>query len=76
MGWVPVHVHVHVVKAWAVQKDYNQFKCLVDQFNKAVLEYLCLGMPVHDNMTFTQFYFSAFIVQSMSFFRTCGFNAS
>ncbi len=57
------------VEACAVQKDYNQFKCLVDQFNKAVLEYLRLGMPVNDNVTFTQFYFSAFVVQSWTYYK-------
>lgn len=57
------------VEACAVQKDYNKFKCLVDQFNKAVLEYLRLGMPVNDDVTFTQFYFSAFIVQSWTYYK-------
>ncbi len=59
------------VEACAVQKDYNQFKCLVDQFNKAILEYLRLGMPANDNVTFTQFYFSAFVVQSWTFYKAC-----
>ncbi len=44
----------YYVKAPEVQIDYNAYKCKADQFNKAIHEYTHIGMPVNDEVTFTQ----------------------
>ncbi len=59
----------YVVEACAVQVEYNAYKCKVDQFNKAILEYYRLSMPVNENVTFTQFFFHVFTVQAWNYFN-------
>ncbi len=52
---------VYIVNAPFVQKNYNQHKCAVDKWNKALLEYYRLAWFVNDDdVMYTQFFFHAF----------------
>jgi hypothetical protein len=59
----------YVVTACEVQVEYNTYKCKVDQFNKSILEYYRLGMPVNEDVTFTQFFFHVFTVQAWNYYN-------
>jgi len=59
------------VAACDVQKEYNAFKCKVDQLNKAVLEYFRLSRYLDDKVTFTQFFIHLFTVQSWTYYNAC-----
>lgn len=59
------------VPACDVQKEYNAFKCKVDQLNKAVLEYFRLSRYLDDKVTFTQFFIHLFTVQSWTYYNAC-----
>jgi hypothetical protein len=59
------------VPALDVQREYNAFKCKVDQLNKAILEYYRLGMATDDDVLFTQFYIHLFVVQCWTYYNFC-----
>ena len=58
------------VNAPFVQKNYNQHKCAVDKWNKALLEYYRLARFVNDDVMYTQFFFHAFTIQSWTLYKT------
>ncbi len=59
----------YYVKAPEVQIDYNAYKCKADQFNKAIHEYTHIGMPVNDEVTFTQKFIAVFTQQAYTYYN-------
>ena len=56
----------YIVNAPFVQKNYNKFKCSVDKWNKALLEYYRPGVFINADVMYTQFFIYAFTLQSGS----------
>jgi hypothetical protein len=59
----------YYVKAAQVQIDYNAYKCKVDQFNKAIHEYARIGMPVNEDVTFTQEFIGIYVQQAWTYYN-------
>ncbi len=59
----------YTVNAPFVQKDYNKFKCSVDKWNKALLEYYRPGVFINADVMYTQFFIHAFTLQSWILYK-------
>lgn len=53
---------------WA-QKNYNEFKCKVDQWNKAVRAYARVCRYTNSKVMYTQFFIHAFVLQSWTYWK-------
>ena len=59
----------YIVNAPFVQKNYNKFKCSVDKWNKALLEYYRPGVFINADVMYTQFFIHAFTIQSWIIYK-------
>jgi hypothetical protein len=59
----------YVIAAPWVQKNYNDYKCGVDKWNKAVREYYRTSRFINEEVTYTQFFIHAYVVQSWVYWQ-------
>ncbi len=59
----------YFTSAPAVKAEYNKFKCKVDQWNKALLNYWNITKFTKENISYTQFFFHAFTLQAFTFYN-------
>ncbi len=59
----------YTTTAPAIQKEYNQHKCKVDQWNKSLLSYWRLGRFVDEDISYTQFFLHGITVQAYTLYK-------
>ena len=58
----------YLLPASSIQVEYNKFKCKVDEWNKALLEYYRRGYFVSEEVTYSQFFMHAWTLQSHTYY--------
>jgi hypothetical protein len=59
----------YYVRAPFVQMNYNQYKCSVDKWNKALLEYFRQTYFINEDVMYTMFFIHAFALQSWVYWK-------
>ena len=57
------------VRAPFVQKNYNEYKCGVDKWNRALLEYYRSGFFINSDVMYSTFFIHAFTLQSWTYWK-------
>jgi hypothetical protein len=64
-------METYIVSAPWVQKNYNKFKCAVDNWNKVSRGYAHKSQFVNEDIMYTQFFIHAFTVQCWIYWQAC-----